>query len=142
MTTTITVKKLHPLAKIPEYGRKGDAAFDFFSCEDVTLLSGKRAVIHTGIALEFPEDFCLIIKDRSGLSFTHGLTVLGGVFDSNYRGEYKILLLNTSEISYDVKKGDKIAQGILFQRPLVSFIEKDELSDSNRSSSGFGSSGR
>lgn len=138
----IKVKRLTNTAIIPTYGREGDAGFDFYSDETVTIPSKNAKSISTGIALEFPISHVLVFRDKSGLSFKHGLTVLGGVFEGTYRGDYKVHLYNTSDKDYTIEKGDKIIQGIILERPIIEFEEVDELSDSVRGANGFGSSGK
>lgn len=138
----LRIKRLTPTAKIPTYGREGDAAFDFYSDETVTIPAKGSAKISTGVAIAFPDGYALVFRDRSGLSFKYGITMLGGVFDSNYRGDYKVKLFNTSDEDYIVEKGDKVVSGLLLERPIVDFVEVDELDETNRNDAGFGSSGK
>jgi len=137
----IKIKKLRPEAILPKYAHPGDAGMDFFSCEDAVLKPGERKLIPTGVAIELPEGYVSLIWPKSGLSLKKGLDVLGGVIEHTYRGEYGVILLNTSDEDYEVKKGEKIAQ--LLIQPIVSVDveEAEELSDSVRGGGGFGSTG-
>jgi len=136
----IKVKKLHPDAKIPTYANPEDAGMDIYSCEDLVIKSKHRAILKTGISMEFPKGYVALVWDKSGLS-KKGITTLAGVGDSGYRGEYKIVLLNIGSQDYFVKKGEKIAQ-ILIQKVEQPKIEEvEELSSSKRGAKGFGSSG-
>jgi dUTP pyrophosphatase len=137
----LRVKKLHPDAILPSYAHPGDSGLDIYSVEDVIVKAGKRAIVHTGIAMEYPDNYCTLIWDKSGLAGNSGITVLGGVFENIYKGEYKIILFNTSEEDYFIKKGSKIAQ-ILVQPIINADVEEvQELNDSIRGVDGFGSTG-
>jgi len=138
----LQIKKLTSTAKIPTYGREGDAAFDFYADESITIPAKDSVKVSTGVAIAFPDGYVLLFRDRSSMSFKYGITMLGGVFDSNYRGEYKIKLYNTSDVDYKIEQGDKVVSGLLLKRPTVEFEEVDELDDTNRGTSGFGSSGK
>ena len=137
----IKVKKLHPDAIIPHYAREGDSGLDLYSVENLIIKAGERALVPTGIAMEYPEGYCTLIWDKSGLAANHGLTMLGGVFEPIYKGEYKIIILNTSKQDYEIKKGQKICQ-VLVQPIIHAEIEEvQELSESARGPNGFGSTG-
>jgi len=138
----VKIKKIDKKAIIPKFSRKGDAAFDIHSLETYTIKPGERHIFQTGIAMEFPDGYGLLYWDRSGLAAKHGIHILAGVIDATYRGEHRIVLLNTGKESYDVKEGDRIAQAILLKLPDVEIEEVDELSDSNRGEGRFGSSGK
>ena len=127
---------------LPAYGREGDAALDIVASEEKVIPAKQRETIGTGVSFEIPDGQVGLVWDRSGLSFKHGQTVLGGVIDSNYRGELKVCLFNTTDEDYHVKRGDKIAQMVVQPAPQFEIVEVDELSDTNRGSAGFGSSGR
>jgi dUTP pyrophosphatase len=136
----IKVKKLCPEAKLPIYANPGDAGMDIYSCEDLVIKPKHRVLVKTGISMEFPKGYVALVWDKSGIA-KKGVTVLAGVGDAGYRGEYKIVLLNIGSQDYFVKKGEKIAQ-ILIQKVEVPQIEEvKELSDSKRGTGGFGSSG-
>ncbi len=138
----IKVKKLHPDAKLPAYALPGDAGLDLFCLEGATLEPGQEHIFKTGIAIEFPPDYCALVWDKGGLSQKYGLKVMGGVFEHTYRGEYFIALLNTSSQSYTFKAGDKIAQ-LLLQPIVTAEIEVvDELTETTRGASRHGSTGK
>jgi len=136
----LKIKKLHPDAKIPSYANKTDAGMDIYSIEDVIILPNTRTLVKTGISMEFEKGYVALVWDKSGIA-KNGLTKIGGVIDSGYRGEYKIMLLNISSKPYKITKGQKIAQ-ILMQKVFQPEIELvEELSDSDRGEGGFGSTG-
>jgi len=137
----IKIKKLKPEAIIPSYAHEGDAGMDIYSCEDVLIKAGERAIISSGIALEFPKDYVALVWDKSGLAAKNGIKTMAGVGDSGYRGEYKIVLLNTGKEDYQVRKGDKICQILIQPIEQVEIEEVSELGDSERGDGGFGSSG-
>jgi dUTP pyrophosphatase len=137
----IKIKMLHPKAKIPSYAHEGDSGMDIFSIEDKLIKAGTREIISTGIAMEYPKEYCTLIWDKSGMAANYGIKVMGGVFEHIYKGEYKIILLNTSDKDYEIKKGQKIAQ-ILVQPIILAEIEEvNSLSESQRQESRFGSTG-
>ncbi len=136
----IKIKKLNSDAKIPTYANLGDAGMDIYSCEDLVIKPKHRALVKTGISMEFPKGYVALVWDKSGIA-KKGLIKIGGVIDPTYRGEYMIMMHNISSKDYIVKKGEKIAQ-ILIQKVEVSKIEEvKELSDSKRGAGSFGSSG-
>jgi len=138
----IKIKKLNKDAIIPTYAYEGDAGMDLCSCEDYLLKAGERKSIKIGISIEFDPGYAACFWDRSGLAIKHGVVTIGGLIDPGYRGEWMVALLNTSSEDYQVAKGDRIAQCLI--QPVVhpEIKEVDELSDSDRGSGGFGSSGR
>ncbi|MBI4175531.1 dUTP diphosphatase [Candidatus Berkelbacteria bacterium] len=139
---TVQLKRLSPGASVPRYEHPGDAGLDLFSAEEITLPPGGRAAIGTGWAMAFPPGFVARILGRSGLALKHGLSAaLAGVVDAEYRGEWKVILLNTDAEPYTVHVGDKIAQAVFF--PIVTAVPEvvSELSETQRGSGGFGSSG-
>jgi dUTP pyrophosphatase len=137
----IQVKKLHPDAKFPKFALAGDVGMDLYSVQDLVLKSGDRVSCQTGIAIKIPEGYAGLIWDKGGPSHKYGIKTLGGVFDTNYTGEYLIGLVNLSTKEYIIKKGQKIAQ-VLFQKIEFPDIEEvEELEDTNRGSGAFGSTG-
>ena len=138
----LKIKKLHPDAKIPHYAHNDDAGFDLFAIQDVTLKKGERAMIPTGIAMEIPSEHVGLVWDKSGLAMKHGIKTLGGVVDSQYRGEIIIGVINLSTEDYTFLKGHKVAQMIIQKKEFVDFEEVKELSDTTRGEGGFGSSGK
>ena len=142
----IKVKKLTDTAIVPTKSRKTDAGYDLYADEDVAIYAEDTKLISTGIAFAIPDGYAGLIWDRSGLG-SKGIHRHAGVVDSSYRGEVKVCLSNSSghhsaENIYFISKGDRIAQ-ILFQEvPHFDLIETEELDDTDRGSSGFGSSGK
>lgn len=142
MTVKIKIKKLYQDAIIPSYAHPGDAGLDVFSLEEKNLAPGERYLFKTGISISLPEGYAALIWDKSGLAANYGIKTMGGVIDAGYRGEYKIVLLNTAKNSYNVKKGDKIAQ-ILIQPVVNARIEEvDVLDETARGAGAFGSTGK
>ena len=137
----IKIKKLHPDAKLPSYAHPGDVGLDMHSLEDYVLKPQERKIFNVGFALEFPNGYAGIVKDKSSVS-TVGLHTFGGVFDAGYRGEYNVGLVNFGPESFEIKKGQKIAQLIIFPVTIADIEEVDELSDSARGAGGFGSTGK
>ena len=143
---TIPVKRLTESATIPTKSRKTDAGYDLYADEDIAIYPEETRLISTGIAFAIPDGYAGLIWDRSGLG-SKGIHRHAGVVDSSYRGEVKVALSNSRfggdvDNTYLIAKGDRIAQ-ILFQKvPHFELVEAEELDDTNRGSSGFGSSGR
>ena len=129
-------------AKIPQYGRHGDAGLDLFCCEDYIIKPGERCHIGLGFAMELAEGYVGLMWDRGGMAAKHGVHSLAGVIDSNYRGEVTVILLNTTNETYTVAKGDKVAQMLIQRHETVSFTETDELSDTERGDGAWLSSGK
>ncbi len=140
----LKVKKLDDDAKLPVYANPGDAGMDLFSLKEYSLYPGKRALIKTGIAVEIPLGYELQIRPRSGLALKHGLSIVNspGTIDSGYRGEIGIILINHGGEKYEIKKWDKIAQAVLNKVEHCNIIEVNELGETQRSSGGFGSTGK
>ena len=137
----IKIKKLHKDAVIPHYNHDGDAGMDLYSVEDVILWPNEPVAVSTGISVELPKGYVALVWDKSGLSLKEGIKTMAGVMDSNYRGEYKIVLMNTTNQYYYIDKGDKIAQ-LLIQPIIQAEVEEvKELSETSRGSGGFGSTG-
>ena len=114
---------------------------DLFSVEKIVLKPGERISCKTGIAIKIPEGYAGLIWDKSGPSHKFGVKTLGGVFDSNYTGEYLIGLINLGKDDFEIKKGQKIAQ-VLFQKIEEPEIEEvSELPETNRGEGAFGSTG-
>lgn len=137
----ILVKKLDPEAKVPQFALQGDAGMDLYSVQDVILKPGERVPCKTGIAIKIPQGFAGLIWDKGGPSHKFGIKTLGGVFDSNYTGEWLIGLANLGKDDFEIKKGQKIAQAI-FQKvetPEVEIVNK--LPETNRGEGRHGSTG-
>lgn len=138
----LRIQKIHPSARIPTYAHHSDAGFDLYAIESVVIPVGARVLVGTGIAMEIPDDYAGLIWDKSGLSNTYGLKTLGGVVDAGYRGEVKVGIINLGTKDYEVTMGDKIAQMIIQKIEHAEIKEVTELSDTVRSKSGFGSTGK
>jgi dUTP pyrophosphatase len=135
------VKVLDSKATIPEYAHHGDAGLDIFSIEDVTLAPGERRAIRTGLAMAIPEGHVGLVWDKSGLALNRGLKTMGGVIDSNYRGELQIILCNLSDTSYEVKTQTKIAQLLIQKIEHVSIEVVEDIGITTRGEGRFGSTG-
>ncbi len=139
----LEVKKLDPRAKLPSYVHPGDAGLDFFALEDTVVRAGERqADIRTGVAIAIPQGYVGLFWDKSGLAAKYGLKVMAGVIDSGYRGELLLTLFNTSDKDYHFKAGDKVMQLVVQPVEQAEIMEVQELSETPRGSSGFGSTGK
>ena len=139
----LPIRRLRGDAVVPSRAYAGDAGLDLASCERVELGAGERATIGTGLAVAIPEGYAGFVQPRSGLAAKHGLTIVNtpGLVDSGYRGELKIILLNTdAHEPFVVEPGMRIAQLVVLQVPGVDPVEVDELPDTERGVRGFGSS--
>jgi len=134
--------KRAPGAKMPTRSNPTDAGLDLYALENRTIEPGQRAIIKTGIHVEFPAGFALFIHDRSGLSTKHGLHRLAGVVDAGYSGEVGVVLINLGQDSYTINQGDKIGQAVLTPIALPILQEVDELSQTSRGDKGYGSTGK
>jgi dUTP pyrophosphatase len=140
---TLPIVRLRPDATVPTQAYDGDAGLDLAAVEGVTLPPGGRAVVGTGVAVAIPDGYAGLVVPRSGLAARHGLSKVNtpGIVDSGYRGEVKVVLLNTDrERSFTVEAGMRIAQLVLVPLPTVRLLEVDELPKSERGERGFGSS--
>jgi len=139
---SLKVKDLGKGGKIMAPAKTGDAGYDVVATQDVTLYDGHQFKMPLGIAIEIPEGFVAIVQGKSGLATNKGLTTIGNVIDSGYRGEISACLLNNSYKPIVIHKGDKVAQ-IIFQKVYVADIEMViKLSSSDRNEDGFGSTGK
>lgn len=137
----IKAKKLFPEAILPQAMRPGDAAMDFYSLKDYLIKVGERVIVETGVAIAIPDGFWGNIRDRGGLPAKHGIHTMGGVFDSNYRGDVSIIMVNLGQEDYQIKKGDRIAQMIIEKHEDIEIEEVSDLDQTNRGESRFASSG-
>ena len=139
----LPVLRLREEARLPERAYAGDAGLDLSTCERLELAPGERAVVPTGFAVAIPEGFAGFVQPRSGLAARHGVTVVNapGLIDSGYRGEIRVVLLNTDrEETFVAESGDRIAQLVVLAVPGLEPVELDELPASERGVRGFGSS--
>jgi dUTP pyrophosphatase len=131
---------------LPEYAKPGDAGIDLRAREAITLSpGGGRALIPTGIAVAIPQGYAGFVQPRSGLALKHGVTCLNtpGLIDAGYRGELKVLLINTDPSEpFEILRGERIAQLVIQAVEHVDFIEVEVLDESDRGQGGFGHTGR
>ena len=139
----VAVRRLRPDAVIPQQAYEGDAGLDLAACERVVLAPGERAVVPTGLAVEIPDGYAGFVQPRSGLAARHGIGIVNapGLIDSGYRGEIRVVLLNTDpQVAFEVEPGMRIAQLVIAPVATVRLVEVDELVASERGERGFGSS--
>ena len=141
----IPLRRLDPDLAIPAYATAGDAGADLVAAEAITLQpNGGRALVPTGAAIAIPTGYAGFVQPRSGLALRHGVTCLNtpGLIDSGYRGELKVLLVNTDPSeAFEIARGDRIAQLVIQRVEHANFVEVDVLPDSDRGEGGFGSTG-
>lgn len=158
MNLRVKIKRVKDV-EMPKYAREFDAGFDLVAAEDTVIYPGGTKVIPTGLAFEIPPGYELQVRPRSGISRKTFLRVVLGTVDSGFRGEVGVIVSNTSyignhitlginddsgiyaNVKYEIKKGDRIAQGVIAPVETAHFVEVDELSDSERGQNGFGSTG-
>ena len=139
----VAVRRLREDAVLPMQAYPGDAGLDLVACEGVVLEPGRRALVSTGIAVEIPDGYAGFVQPRSGLAARHGIGVLNspGLIDSGYRGEIKVVLLNTDPSErFVVERGMRIAQLVVMPVANVRLLEVEALATSERGARGFGSS--
>jgi dUTP pyrophosphatase len=140
----VLITRLDPSVPLPGYARHGDAGADLCAAEDVDLAPGERVVVRTGIAIALPEGYAGFVHPRSGLAARHGITLVNapGTIDAGYRGEIKVILLNTDLAkAVSLRRGDRIAQLVVQRVENVTFREVPALPESARGDNGFGSTG-
>lgn len=139
----VAIRRLRPDAHVPSQAYDGDAGLDLAACERSVLQPGARAVILTGLAVEIPEGYAGFVQPRSGLAARHGIGVVNspGLIDSGYRGEIRVVLINTDrETPFVVEPGMRVAQLVIAPVASVRLVEVEELAASERGGRGFGSS--
>jgi dUTP pyrophosphatase len=139
----LPITRLREDATVPARAYSGDAGLDLAACERVELGPGERALVGTGLAVAIPDGYAGFVQPRSGLAAKHGISVVNspGLVDSGYRGELRVVLLNTDrETPFVVEPGMRIAQLVVLPVPEVELVEVDELPASERGVRGFGSS--
>jgi dUTP pyrophosphatase len=140
----IAFQRLSEAASAPQRAHDHDAGWDLRAAEAAVIEPGERASVGTGIAVEIPEGHAGLVLPRSGLAMLHGIALVNapGLIDAGYRGEVRVLMLNTDrERAFEIATGDRIAQIVVVELPAVEFAESEVLSDSVRGAGGFGSSG-
>jgi dUTP pyrophosphatase len=141
---TLRVARLDARARLPTRAHSGDAGLDLYAIEPAVLAPGERASIPTGIAVEIPPGHAGLVLPRSGLAARHGISVVNapGLIDADYRGEVRVLLLNTDrERAFELAAGDRIAQLLVVAVAIADVAEVASLTDTVRGAGGFGSSG-
>jgi dUTP pyrophosphatase len=141
----LRVARLSDEARLPSRAHAGDAGVDLYAAETATLGPGERASVGTGIAVEIPDGHAGLVLPRSGLAARHGIALVNapGLIDSGYRGEVRVLLLNTDrDEAFEIAPGDRIAQLVVSPVADAEPVEVDALGESERAKGGFGSSGR
>ena len=137
--------KLKEGALLPEYKTSGSAGADLRALieEPIILKPMQRCLIPTGLSVELPKGIELQVRPRSALALKHGITVLNtpGTVDSDYRGELAVLLINLGNEDFKIENGDRIAQAVIAQAIQADFVQKDELSNTERGAGGYGSTG-
>lgn len=136
----LKIKKLHRFALLP-VKKPGDAGYDIYSCKEAVIQPKDRMLIRTGIASEFPSDYVARICDRSGMATKEGFHVMAGVIDASYRGEWKILLYNSTNQRKVLDAQTRIAQVLFYKVADFPVMEVDSLSSTQRGIRGFGSTG-
>ena len=141
----LQVRRLSDAATLPTRAHEGDAGLDLHAAEAATLAPGERASVGTGVAVEIPDGHAGLVLPRSGLAARHGIALVNapGLIDAGYRGELRVLLLNTDrEAPFEIAVGERIAQLLITPFAAAVPVEAAELATSARGEGGFGSSGR
>jgi dUTP pyrophosphatase len=139
----LPIRRLRGDAVLPGRAYVGDAGLDLAACDRHELAPGARAVVGTGLAVAIPDGYAGFVQPRSGLAAQHGISVVNapGLIDSGYRGEVRVVLLNTdTSEAFVVEAGMRIAQLVVLAVPAVELVETEELPESERDVRGFGSS--
>jgi dUTP pyrophosphatase len=140
----LRVRRLDRRAVLPTQAHDGDAGLDLYALEESSLAPGERDSVPTGIAVEIPDGHAGLVLPRSGLALRHGIALVNapGLIDAGYRGEIRVLLLNTDRSEpFEIRAGDRIAQLLVVRAEHAAVVEVEELSTSARGAGGFGSSG-
>lgn len=151
-TATIKFKPMHPDTIMPTYGTEFAAGADLSANLALTfpgepteipliIKRGARKLVKTGVSVEMPSGYWAEVRGRSSLAYKHGIAILGGVIDSDYRGDIGVIMHNTSEFDFVVRHGDRIAQLIFNTYVHAEFELAEQLSESGRGENGFGSTG-
>jgi dUTP pyrophosphatase len=141
----LSVAKLKAEALLPTRAHQGDAGLDLYACESAHIGPGERWSVGTGVGVEIPAGHAGLVLPRSGLARDHGIALVNapGLIDSGYRGELRVLLLNTDPAeTFRVEPGERIAQLLITPIATPAPVEREALSESARGEGGFGSSGR
>jgi dUTP pyrophosphatase len=139
---SVKVKRIHPKAKLPARGSNRSAGADLSCLEAFTLGPGERKLVPTGLAVEIPPGWYGRVAPRSGLAANHGVDMLAGVIDPDYRSEVKVLMINLGDTPVSFDAGERIAQLIIERAAVCDYLWADELSQTERGDGGFGSTGK
>lgn len=141
MGISIKFNKTHKDAKEPKQTSPGANGYDLSNIEEVLIPACGRKLVSTGLRVEIPSGYYVLINSRSGLALNHGLIAFNGLIDSDYRGEIKLLLFNFDDKDIHLAKGTRCAQLIAQQNISMDFVEVESLNETERGIKGFGSSG-
>ena len=141
---TLSFKRVHPDTVLPAYAHPSDAGMDIRSVADMTVPARGRALVPTGLVVLLPPLYEAQVRPRSGLALKHGITVLNtpGTIDSGYRGEIGVILFNSSDVDFQIKKGDRVAQVVIAPVTQPVIEEAQEIDETDRGAGGFGSTGK
>ena len=141
---TLKFKRIHPDAVLPAYAHPSDAGMDIRSVADMTVPARGRALVPTGLVVLLPPLYEAQVRPRSGLALKHGITVRNtpGAIDSGCRGEIGVILFNSSDVDFQVKKGDRVAQVVIAPVTQPVIEEAQEIDETDRGAGGFGSTGK
>ncbi|MDN0068161.1 dUTP diphosphatase [Collinsella ihumii] len=140
----VSIKRLDPEVELPTYAYEGDAGLDLRANESVEIPPHERVLISTGIAIALPDGYAGFVQPRSGMALKRGLSIANtpGLIDAHYRGEIKVIAVNLDpRETIRIERGERIAQLVIQQVPVVHLVEVDELDETDRGAGGFGSSG-
>lgn len=140
----VKIKRLDQELPLPHYANPGDAGLDLYSAVDVIIDPMRRVMIPTGVAIALPEGYAGFVQPRSGLAAKKGLSIVNtpGLVDSGYRGELKVIAINTdADEPITIARGERVAQLVVQRVPAVELVEVDELDATERGEGGFGSTG-
>jgi dUTP pyrophosphatase len=141
---SVRIKRLDPTVELPCYAYAGDAGLDLRAAESVTIRPLERRLVSTGLAVAIPDGYAGFVQPRSGMALRLGLSMANtpGLIDAHYRGELKVVAVNLDPTEpIEISRGDRIAQLVIQQVPVVELVEVDDLDETDRGAGGFGSSG-
>ncbi len=141
----LKIKMLDAGLATPRYQHEGDAGLDLPSRIDLVLDPGERATVPTGVAVAIPRGYAGLVLIRSGIAARHGIQCVNspGLIDSGYRGEISVIMLNTDRVEpFAVRRGDRIAQLVLYRVEEAMLVKVEDLEETTRGEGGFGSTGR
>ena len=140
----VRIKRLDDTVELPSYAYTGDAGLDLRANETVDIQPYERVLISTGLAIALPDGYAGFVQPRSGMALKQGLSIANtpGLIDAHYRGELKIIAVNLdAQNTIHIERGERVAQLVIQEVPVVTLVEVDELDETDRGVGGFGSSG-